>query len=71
MKRRMVAHGFSAQSLQLFEPYVDLTLEKFMKRMDEFAQLEEPFDIYFWFELFTSAYPSFQNGYILVADPML
>ncbi|KAL1597881.1 hypothetical protein SLS60_008368 [Paraconiothyrium brasiliense] len=53
MKRRMVAHGFSAQSLQLFEPYVDLTLEKFMKRMDGFARTEEPFDIYFWFELFT------------------
>ncbi|KAF9739664.1 hypothetical protein PMIN02_010439 [Paraphaeosphaeria minitans] len=53
MKRRMVAHGFSAQSLQLFEPYVDLTIEKFMKRMDEFARTGEPFDIYFWFELFT------------------
>ncbi|OAG10169.1 cytochrome P450 monooxygenase [Paraphaeosphaeria sporulosa] len=53
MKRRMVAHGFSAQSLQLFEPYVDLTIEKFMKRMDEFAQTGDPFDIYFWFELFT------------------
>lgn len=24
-----------------------------MKRMDEFARTEEPFDIYFWFELFT------------------
>lgn len=53
MKRRMVAHGFSTQSLQLFEPYVDLTIEKFMKRMDEFARTGEPFDIYFWFELFT------------------
>lgn len=53
MKRRMVAHGFSAQSLQLFEPYVDLTIAKFMKRMDEFARMGEPFDIYFWFELFT------------------
>lgn len=49
----MVAHGFSAQSLQLFEPYVDLTLAKFMKRMDEYARTGEPFDIYFWFELFT------------------
>lgn len=53
MKRRMVAHGFSAQSLQSFEPYVDLTLTKFMKRMDEYARTREPFDIYFWFELFT------------------
>ncbi|KAK0779768.1 hypothetical protein LTR91_026342 [Friedmanniomyces endolithicus] len=33
MKRRSVAHAFSAQSLASFEPY--------------------PFDIYFWFELFT------------------
>lgn len=53
MKRRMVAHGFSAQSLQSFEPYVDLTMSKFMKKMDEFARTQEPFDIYFWFELFT------------------
>ncbi|KAJ4301725.1 hypothetical protein N0V90_003818 [Kalmusia sp. IMI 367209] len=53
MKRRMVSHGFSAQSLQLFEPYVDFTLEKFMKQMDTFARTQEPFDIYFWFELFT------------------
>ena len=53
MKRRMVAHGFSAQSLQTFEPYVDQTLEKFMRRIDAFAQSGEPFDIYFWFELFT------------------
>ncbi|KAF1965331.1 cytochrome P450 monooxygenase, partial [Bimuria novae-zelandiae CBS 107.79] len=52
-KRRMVAHGYSAQSLQLFEPYVDLTLGKFMKQMDEFARTQVPFDIYFWFELFT------------------
>lgn len=53
MKRRMVAHGFSAQSLQTFEPYVDAMLSKFMNRMDTFARTEEPFDIYFWFELFT------------------
>lgn len=53
MKRRMVAHGFSAQSLQLFEPYVDITLNKFMEKMDYFASTGEPFDIYFWFELFT------------------
>ena len=52
-KRRMVAHSFSTQSLLLFEPYVDLTLEKFKKKMDEFAHSEKPFDIYFWFELFT------------------
>lgn len=52
-KRRMVAHGYSAQSLQLFEPYVDVTLSKFMRRMDAFARTGEPFDIYFWFELFT------------------
>jgi benzoate 4-monooxygenase len=70
-KRRMVAHSFSAQSLQLFEPYVDLTLEKFMKRMEDFARSEEPFDIYCWFELFTSAYPSFQNGCVSIADRML
>lgn len=49
----MVAHGFSAQSLQSFEPYVDLTLEKFMRKMDEFASTNEAFDIYFWFDLFT------------------
>lgn len=53
MKRRMVSHGFSMQSLQEFEPLVDATLEKFMRRMDEFADKGEPFDIYFWFELFT------------------
>ncbi|KAK3708900.1 hypothetical protein LTR37_011230 [Vermiconidia calcicola] len=53
MKRQMVAHGFSAQSLQLFEPYVDLTLAKFMGQMDKFATTGEGFDIYFWFELFT------------------
>jgi cytochrome P450 len=53
MKRRMVAHGFSTQSLQSFEPYVDNMLDKFMSRMDVFASSGEPFDIYFWFELFT------------------
>jgi len=53
MKRRMVSHGFSAQSLLSFEPYVDLTLDKFMARMDGFASTGQPFDIYFWFELFT------------------
>jgi len=53
MKRRMVAHGFSAQSLLLFEPFADKMLEKFIKKMDEFAQRGQPFDIYFWFELFT------------------
>lgn len=53
MKRRMVAHGFSAQSLASFEPYVDKTLATFMGKMDTFARTGEPFDIYFWFELFT------------------
>lgn len=53
MKRRMVSHGFSMHSLQSFEPLVDATLELFMTRMDEFARTGEPFDIYFWFELFT------------------
>jgi cytochrome P450 len=53
MKRRMVAHGFSAQSLLLFEPFADKMLEKFIKKMDDFAERGEPFDIYFWFELFT------------------
>ncbi|ORY18628.1 cytochrome P450 monooxygenase [Clohesyomyces aquaticus] len=53
MKRRMVAHSFSAQSLLSFEPFIDATLEKFMKKMDEFARTREAFDIYFWFELFT------------------
>ncbi|KAF2645896.1 cytochrome P450 monooxygenase [Massarina eburnea CBS 473.64] len=53
MKRRMVAHGFSTQSLQAFEPYVDLTMNKFMRKMDDLARTREPFDIYFWFELFT------------------
>jgi len=53
MKRRMVAHGFSMQSLYLFEPYVDITLQKFFRKMDEFASTQQPFDIYFWFELFT------------------
>ncbi|KUJ17568.1 cytochrome P450, partial [Mollisia scopiformis] len=53
MKRRMVAHGFSAQSLQLFEQFVDEMMEKFMGKMDEFARTQQPFDIYFWFELFT------------------
>lgn len=49
----MVAHGFSAQSLQLFEPYVDGIMGKFLARTDEFATSGQPFDIYFWFELFT------------------
>ncbi|KAK3086937.1 hypothetical protein LTR53_020013, partial [Teratosphaeriaceae sp. CCFEE 6253] len=49
----MVAHGFSAQSLASFEPYVDLTLDKLIGRLDQFAATGEPFDIYFWFELFT------------------
>ncbi|KAF1950102.1 cytochrome P450 monooxygenase [Byssothecium circinans] len=53
LKRRMVAHGFSAQSLQAFEPYVDITMDKFMKQMDSFAKAREPLDMYFWFELFT------------------
>ncbi|KAF2462870.1 cytochrome P450 monooxygenase [Lindgomyces ingoldianus] len=53
MKRRMVAHSFSAQSLLSFEPFIDLTLNKFVKRMDEFASTQEPCEIYFWFELFT------------------
>lgn len=53
MKRRMVSHGFSMQSLQSFEPLVDATLELFMTRMDEFASIGRPFDIYLWFELFT------------------
>ncbi|KAH8821390.1 cytochrome P450 monooxygenase [Xylogone sp. PMI_703] len=53
MKRRMVAHGFSAQTLYQFEPLIDQTLDKFMKKMDEFAKTQEAFDIYFWFELFT------------------
>jgi cytochrome P450 len=53
MKRRMVSHGFSMQSLQSFEPLVDATLKVFMSRMDEFAKTGEPFDVYFWFELFT------------------
>lgn len=49
----MVAHSFSAQSLQSFEPFIDATLDKFMSRMDKFALTAEPIDIYFWFELFT------------------
>ncbi|KAL2400051.1 Cytochrome P450 monooxygenase [Exophiala dermatitidis] len=53
IKRRMVAHGFSMQSLYLFEPIVDQTLDKFLRKMDDFAATGEPFDIYFWFELFT------------------
>ncbi|KAK4561121.1 hypothetical protein LTR86_005076 [Recurvomyces mirabilis] len=51
-KRRMVAHGFSAQSLLSFEPYVDKTLDRFIRRMDKFAASGHPFDIYFWYELF-------------------
>ncbi|KAF2113864.1 cytochrome P450 monooxygenase [Lophiotrema nucula] len=53
MKRRMVAHSFSTQSLLTFEPFIDKTLNKFMSKMDEFARTQQPFDIYFWFELFT------------------
>ena len=53
MKRRMVAHSFSTQSLLSFEPYVDRTLDKFRQKIDTFARSREPFDIYFWFELFT------------------
>ena len=47
----MVAHG--TQSLLLFEPFVDNTLEKFIAKMDNFAQKQKSFDLYFWFELFT------------------
>ncbi len=53
MKRRMVSHGFSMQSLQTFEPIVDATIDKFMSRMDNFAKTGEAFDIYTWFEFFT------------------
>ncbi|KAF2710786.1 cytochrome P450 monooxygenase [Pleomassaria siparia CBS 279.74] len=53
MKRRMVAHSFSTQSLLSFEPFIDQTLETFVAKMDHFADTAEPFDIYFWFELFT------------------
>lgn len=54
MKRRMVAHGFSGQSLLLFEPFVDNMLEKFIAKMDSFAQKQKKlFNLYFWFELFT------------------
>ncbi|TVY82672.1 Cytochrome P450 monooxygenase [Lachnellula suecica] len=53
VKRRMVAHGFSAQTLHLFEPHMDQTIARFMKKMDEFASSRQFFDIYFWFELFT------------------
>jgi len=53
MKRRSVAHAFSAQSLVSFEPYVDLTLDELIRRLDGFASTGKPFDIYFWFELFT------------------
>jgi len=49
----MVAHGFSAQSVQVFEPYVDATLRQFVRRMDRFAREKVPVDVYFWFELFT------------------
>lgn len=53
MKRRMVAHSFSMQSLYHFEPYADTTIGIFLRKMDEFANTGQPFDIYFWFELFT------------------
>ncbi len=53
MKRRMVANGFSMQTLYHFETYVDATLTKFMAKMDDFAATGQPFDIYFWYELFT------------------
>lgn len=49
----MVAHGFSAKSLQHFEPYIDGIMAKFLRKIDEFAGTQQPFDIYFWFELFT------------------
>ena len=49
----MVSHGFSMQSLYLFEPYVDAVMQIFVRKMDEFASTGQPFDIYFWFELFT------------------
>lgn len=49
----MVAHGFSMQSLYLFEPYVDVTIQQFLQRTDAFASTQQPFDLYFWFELFT------------------
>lgn len=49
----MVAHSFSMQSLYLFEPYADLMIERFLQRMDSFTKTTQPFDIYFWFELFT------------------
>ncbi len=49
----MVAHGFSTQSLLLFEPFVDNMREKFIAKMDSFAQKQKPFGLYFWFELFT------------------
>jgi benzoate 4-monooxygenase len=49
----MVSHGFSMQSLYMFEPYVDSVMKTFIQKLDEFAQTQRPFDLYFWFELFT------------------
>ena len=53
IKRRAVSHSFSMQSLQTFEPIVDGMLDKFMTRMDQFANSGQPFDIYTWYERFT------------------
>jgi cytochrome P450 len=49
----MVSHSFSSSSLSGFEPIIDDILALFFSKMDGFAQTRTPFDIYFWYELFT------------------
>lgn len=53
IKRRMVAHSFSSASLSGFEPIIDSLLALFFEKMDRYAKTGTPFDIYFWYELFT------------------
>jgi hypothetical protein len=43
-----VSHGFSAQALYAFEPYVDSTIQTFRDQVDQLAARKTPFDIYFW-----------------------
>ncbi|KAF2736252.1 cytochrome P450 monooxygenase [Polyplosphaeria fusca] len=52
-KRRMVAHSYSSASLYGFESIIDATLDKFFAKIQPFADAGTPFDIYFWYELFT------------------
>ncbi|KAF8847506.1 cytochrome P450 [Acephala macrosclerotiorum] len=48
--KAIYGHG---KGVEGFGKSSDQMMEKFMQKMDHFSRTQEPFDIYFWFELFT------------------